>query len=159
MRRYGAAAFAASILRHMGWDLSLITASIKSSGSALGGRQRGQALLGQAKENGSRLYEEIGDRASLFSVIVRRDMTYALGRKRRQQPEEMDGTFEPLASMRARKEKEPRILDAQPQVTRRAPRFAPSNDSAFLRPRENRPPDEDDRSGDLDAEKGVKQHR
>jgi hypothetical protein len=29
----------------MGWDLSLITASIKSSGSALGGRQRGSSVI------------------------------------------------------------------------------------------------------------------
>jgi hypothetical protein len=34
-------------------------------------------------------------------------------------------------------------VDAQPQVTRRAPRFAPSDDGAFLRPGENRPPDEE----------------
>jgi hypothetical protein len=47
MRRYGAAAFAASILRHMGWgwDLSRIIASMNCRGSALGGRQRGSNLI------------------------------------------------------------------------------------------------------------------
>ena len=65
MWRYGAAAFAASIRRHMGWDLSRVLRWAAGRG--------GPALSGQELGNGSWLYEEMGDRASLFSVIVRRD--------------------------------------------------------------------------------------
>jgi hypothetical protein len=45
MWRYGAAVFAASIRRHIGWVLSRMTANINSRGSALAGRQRGSSFI------------------------------------------------------------------------------------------------------------------
>jgi hypothetical protein len=67
MWRYGAAAIAASIRRHMGWDLSRIIASMNCSGSALGGRQRGSSFIkpGVGKRpcfigNGGCVWEYIG---------------------------------------------------------------------------------------------------
>jgi hypothetical protein len=56
MWRYGAAAIAASIRRHMGWDLSRIIASKKSRGSASGRTRSVSSLMTPGSGNRPRLF-------------------------------------------------------------------------------------------------------